>query len=93
MNRNSSVCNIKIDKNNYLKNRTVCKRCDNKNRRNNNNNASIQKEFVTSHQQSTIEHVNNNKNNVNNHIVSTCENHAYVVIGPINIGKIYYILK
>ena len=33
MNRNCSVCNIKIDKNYYLKDRTVCKCCNNKNRR------------------------------------------------------------
>ena len=27
MNRNSSVCNIMIDENNYLKHKTVCKSC------------------------------------------------------------------
>ena len=35
----------------------------------------------------------NNKNNVNSPGVSTNENHAYVVIGPKNIGKTYYMLK
>ena len=44
MNRNCSVCNIKIDKNNYLKNRTVCKSCYNKYRRKNNNITLIQSE-------------------------------------------------
>ena len=29
----------------------------------------------------------------NNTTVSTNENHAYVVIGPKNVGKTYYILK
>ena len=38
MNRNCSVCNIKIDENNYLKDRTVCKSGYNKNRRKNNKN-------------------------------------------------------
>ena len=35
-------CNIEIDKNNYLKDRTVSKICYNKNRRKNNNNTIIQ---------------------------------------------------
>ena len=34
-----------------------------------------------------------NVNNVNNDIVSKIENHAYVVIGPRNVGKTYYMLK
>ena len=38
MNRNCSVCNIKIDKNNYLKDRPVCKSCYINNGRKNNNN-------------------------------------------------------
>ena len=29
----------------------------------------------------------------NNDIVLTCENHAYAVIGPTNVGKTYYMLK
>ena len=42
---------------------------------------------------------NNNKNNLpernneNNPCVSTYEDHAYVVIGPRNVGKTYYMLK
>ena len=64
MNGNCGVCNIRIQKNNYLKNRTVCKICYNKNgRKNNNNNALIQNEINTSHQQPKIENVHNNKNN------------------------------
>ena len=37
MNRNCSACNIKIDTNNYKKDRTVCKSCYNKFKRKNNN--------------------------------------------------------
>ena len=33
------------------------------------------------------------RNNENNPNVSTYGNHAYVVIGPRNVGKIYYMLK
>ena len=66
MNRNCSVRNIKIDKRNYLKDRTVCKSCYKKNRR--------KPEIMTSHQQPKIENVNNNKNNVNNPSVPTNEN-------------------
>ena len=35
----------------------------------------------------------NNKNNVNKPSVSTYENHAFVVFGPRNVGKTYYMLK
>ena len=43
MKRNCSVCNIKIDKNNYLKNKTVSNSCYKKNRRKNiKNNTLIQ---------------------------------------------------
>ena len=62
MNRNCSVCEIKIDKNNYLKDGTVCKSCYNKNRRKNNNNTPTPNKITTSHQQPKIENVNNNKN-------------------------------
>ena len=44
MNRKCSVCNIKIDENNYLKDRTVCKNCYNKNRRKNISNITAQSE-------------------------------------------------
>ena len=35
-NKNCSACNIKLDKNNYKKDRTVCKDCYNKKKRKNN---------------------------------------------------------
>ena len=57
---------------------------------NNNNNTTIQNESITSHQQRKVDINNNNDNNPN---VSTYENHAYVVIGPRNVVKIYYMLK
>ena len=65
-----------------MKDRTVCKSCYNKNRRKNNNNTIIQK------QQTKIVKINDNNPNV-----STFENLAYVIVGPRNVGKTYYILK
>ena len=76
---------MEIDENNYLKDKTVCKTCYNKNKRKNNNKIIIQ------NQQAKIDKFNNN--NDNNPNVSTDENHAYVFIGPRNVGKSYYMLK
>ena len=45
-NKFCSVCKINIDKNNYKKNRTVCKSCYNKSKRKNNNNTLIQKKVL-----------------------------------------------
>ena len=81
MNRNCSVCNITIDENNYLKHKTVCKSCYNKNRR---KNGSIEKKIDNTTQQPKIDKINN---------VSTCENRANVIIGPRNVGKTFYMLK
>ena len=50
MNRNFSACNIKIDINNYKKDRTVCKSCFNENknkRRNKNNTLPPENELIT----------------------------------------------
>ena len=85
MDRNCSICNIIIDINNYKKDRTVCKTCYNKNKRKN-----TLPPNIVSDQQPKIEKVNNKDNNT---IIPTNENHAYVVIGPRNVGKIYYMLK
>ena len=57
------------------------------------NNTLIYNEFFISHEQPKIENVKNNKNNVNNPSVSTHEDQAYVVIGPTNVRKTYYMLK
>ena len=73
MNLICNTCNIEIGVNNYLKDRTVCKNCYNKNGRKNKNKV--------------------NKNKDNNNSVSTYENHTFVVIGPRNVGKTYYMLK
>ena len=52
-----TACNIDIDSNNHLKDRTVCKSCYNIKRRKNKNNTLIKK------QQPEIDNVNNNNNN------------------------------
>ena len=74
-----------MDENNYLKDRTVCKSCYNKNRRKNNKNTLIQ------NQQPKFDKINNNNDNC--FYVSTYENNAYVLIGRRNVGKIFYMLK
>ena len=58
MNRICNTCNIKKDKNNYLKNRTVCERFYNKNRKKSNINILKQKQISTSHQQAKIKKIN-----------------------------------
>ena len=85
MNRSCSMCNIKIDENNYLKHKTVCKSCYNRNRR---KNTTIEKEIHTTPHQPNIDNVNNK-----NTIVSKFENHRHVIIGASNVGKTYYMLK
>ena len=56
-NKNCSACNIKLDINNYRKDRTVCRDCYNKKKKNN----LIQSEITISHQQPKIETNNNNR--------------------------------
>ena len=87
MNRICNTCNIEIDENNCLKDRSVCKSCYKKNRIKNNLKSLIH------NQQPEMENVNNNKNNANNPSISTYENHRHVVNGPSNVGKTYYMLK
>ena len=79
MNRNCSACNIKIDENNCLKHRTICKKSHNENRRKNNINTKTENEIDTTPQQLKIDKINNNN-------VSTFENQTCVVIGPRNVG-------
>ena len=85
MNRSCSACNLKIDINNYKKDRTVCKICYNKNKRKNQQYTPSEKETSRSQHQPKID--NNNPN------VSAHENHAYIVIGTRNVGKTFYMLK
>ena len=77
-NKNCSACNIKLDINNYKKDRTVCRDCYNKKKRKNN---LVQNEITISHQQPIIEHDNNNNNN------------RSLLVGPSFSGKTYLILK
>ena len=77
-----------IDENNYLKHRTICKKCHNENRRKNNNTLPPNNENVNNKKKLKI-----NSNNNNNDIVSIYENHRHVIIGPSNVGKTFYMLK
>ena len=77
-NKNCSVCNIKLDINNYKKDGTVCKDCYNRKKR---KKKLIQNEITTSLQQPKTENENNNKNN------------RTLLVGPSFSGKTYLMLK
>ena len=80
MNRNCTVCDIKIDKSNYLKDRTVGKSCYNKNRRKNNNiNTLIQSQQPKS---------DNSKDEDKKKTVDSVKNRT-LIIGCSNCGKTY----
>ena len=81
MNRNRSVCNIKIDEKNYFKDRTVCKSCYKKNRRKNNNNTLIQNQQLKSD--------NNNDDDKKKRKVGNSMNNRTLIIGFSNEGKLY----
>ena len=85
MNRSCTLCNIKIDGNNHLKDRTTWKSYYNRSRRKNKNIHTL-----IQNQQSKTDH-NNDKDNITN--VSTNENHRNVIIGPSNVGRTFYMLK
>ena len=93
--KNCTVCNIEIDEDNYKKDRNICKYCYNINRKKYIKNTFPRNDKINliQNQQPKIENVNNNKNNDNSPNVLTYENHAFVVIGPRNVGKTYYMLK
>ena len=84
-----TVCNIEIDEDNCKKDRNICKECYNINRKSYNNNEKKKK------QNDSRNNIEKRKiNNVNNtNIVPKYENHAFVVISPRNVGKIFYLLK
>ena len=84
-NKFCSACKIKIDENNYKKDRTVCKKCYNKKKRKN--------EYNTSIHETKITNVNNKTKTRHQPNVSTYENHRHVIIGPSNVGKTFYMLK
>ena len=74
-----------IDENNYLEQKTFCKKCHNENRRKNNITIT-ENEIVTTPQLPEIDKINNNN-------VSKFESCANVLIGPGNVRKTYYMLK
>ena len=85
-----TVCGIKIDVDNCKKDRNICKNCYNMNRKKYNNKEKKRKfdDSVNKLEKLKIDNVN-----IKNNIVSKYENHRYVVIGPSNVGKTYYMLK
>ena len=74
--------NIKIDEDNYEKDRNICKNCYMTNRKNYNNKEKKRKV------DDSVK-IMDNVNITNNDIVSAYENHRHVVIGPSNVGKTY----
>ena len=77
MNRICNTCNIEIDENNYLKDRTVCKTCYNKNRRKTNNNTKIQNQQPKS------------DNKKKRKVVNSVNNNRTLIISFSNCGKTY----
>ena len=77
-NKKCSVCNIKLDINDYKKARTVCKVYYNKKKRKNN---LFQNEITVSHQQLKIVNGKNNNNN------------RTLLVGPSFSGKTLLMLK
>ena len=93
MDRNCSVCDRKLDKNIYLKHRTICKKCHNNNRRKNDSSASPQNQQLAPSENETCSSQHHPKIDSNNHNDSAHENHAFDVIGSRNVAKTYYMLK
>ena len=85
MNRLCKTGNIEKVQKNHLKDRTVCKSCLIIYRKKNNDNNTLK--------QNRQPQSDNNINNINNSTVSTYENHAFVIIGPRNLSKFYYMLE
>ena len=80
-NKNCSACNIKLDINNYKKDRTVCRDCYNKKKRKNNINTLPPNkiiENVNTPQKPKFENNNNNRT---------------LLVGPSFSGKTYLMLK
>ena len=78
MNRICNTCNIEIDDDNYLKDRTVCKSCYNKNRRKNQQPKSDDKK-----NRKVVNSVNKTK------VVDSVNNNRTLIIGFSNCGKTY----
>ena len=89
-NKNCSVCNIKIDINNYKKDRTVCRDCYDKKKRKNN---LVLNEITTSHQQPKIENNNNNRTLLVGPSFSGKTNLMLKILSRIHNQDIYIITK
>ena len=88
-----TVCNIKIDEDKYKKDRKICKKCYNINRKKYNNNTFSGNDNITLIQNQQPKIDKNIKNVTNNPNVLTYGNHRHVVIGPSNVAKTYCMLK
>ena len=80
-NKNCTACNIKADKDNYKKNRTICKNCYNRKKTKNNNESLIQNKITAFHKQLKINIVYNHRSN------------RTLLIGPSFSDKTYLELK
>ena len=76
-NKNCSACNLKLDRDNYKRGRTVCKSCYNEKKRKKNNNIHT----LIQNQQPKNDNVNANNNN------------RALLVGPSFSGKTYHMLK
>ena len=88
-NKNCSACNIKIDINNYKKDRTVCRDCYNKKKRKN-------KITISHHQQQPIIENGNNNNNRTLVVGPSCSGKTYLmlkILSLISDRDIYIITK
>ena len=83
-----TVCNIEIDGDNCKKDRNICKTCYKINRIKYNNEK--KRKYDGSMNNTEKPKIVNANNEID---LSKYENHAYVVIGPRNVGKTYYMLK
>ena len=95
MNQICNTCNIEIDVNNYLKDRTVCKSCYNKNRRKNNKYTLIQNQQPKSDDKKKRKVVNSVSNtNINKKKTKVVDsvnnnNNRTLIVGFLNCGKTY----
>ena len=88
-NKNCSACNIKLDKNNYKKDRTVCRDCYNEKKRKNNVNTLPPNKSNTSYHQPFIENVNTPQQSK----IENNNNNRTLLVGPSFSGKTYLMLK
>ena len=72
-NENCSIQNVKLNKDNYKRDMTICRDCYNKQKK---NNTLLPNTITTSYQQPKMEKVTNNKNRT-------------VIVGFSNCGKTY----